>query len=81
LAVQLLSPTLSKLGYAPDQGGLFQWVAASAAAGKEDPDVLAMATAMRDRVIPPAMVRNAGLHAAALVRPDALSRSCPWSLP
>jgi hypothetical protein len=55
LASQLLSPVLTKYGFAADQSGLFQFVAAGFAhSGNEE--ITRLATSMRERVVPPELL-------------------------
>jgi len=56
LASQLLAPVLSKYGFSADQGGLFAFVAAGFAhQGNEE--IVRLAKSMRERVVPPELVR------------------------
>lgn len=55
MATQLLGPLLAQHGYAADQGGLLAFLAAGAA-WRDDPELAALAKAIRDRVVPAAML-------------------------
>ena len=55
LAAQLLAPVLTKYGFAGDQSGLFQFVAAGFAhSGHEE--ITRLASSMRERVVPPELL-------------------------
>jgi Protein C10 len=55
LAVQLLTPILTTYGYAPDQGGLMQFVAAGST-WKDDEEIVRLGLEMRAQLIPPVML-------------------------
>jgi len=55
VVANLLAPILSKYGFAPDQGGLMQFVVGGSRY-KDDEEVTALASSMRERVVPPEMM-------------------------